>query len=132
MKGRPGKPVDPNCWCGAPQAYQRCCGLYHSGAERPPTAEALMRARYSAFVLRLETYLWQTWAPEHRPGSPLIDPAATQWLGLEVKACQILGDNRATVEFVVRFKQNGRAHRLHERSDFERRDNQWLYLKALA
>ena len=39
------------CPCLSGSAYQDCCGPYHSGSADAPTAERLMRSRYSAFVL---------------------------------------------------------------------------------
>jgi len=36
--------------------------------------------------------------------------------------------NRATVEFVARYKSGGRAGRLHEVSRFVREDGKWFYV----
>ncbi len=36
--------------------------------------------------------------------------------------------SHATVEFVARYKLNGRAFKLHETSRFERVDGRWLYV----
>ena len=36
--------------------------------------------------------------------------------------------DRDTVEFVARYKVNGRAQRLHEVSRFVREDGRWFYL----
>ncbi|MGR8999959.1 MAG: YchJ family protein, partial [Gammaproteobacteria bacterium] len=49
------------CLCGSGTDYQQCCGPYHSGEKIPGTAEALMRSRYSAYVLRNADYLQATW-----------------------------------------------------------------------
>jgi SEC-C motif-containing protein len=38
------------------------------------------------------------------------------------------GEDRATVEFVARYKIGGRAHRLHEISRFVREDGRWYYV----
>ena len=48
-----------------------CCGRYHAGPLhlQAPDPEALMRSRYSAFVLDLRDYLMATWHPDHRPAS---------------------------------------------------------------
>jgi SEC-C motif domain protein len=120
----PGGP----CPCGSGQNYDECCGRYHVLGELAPTAEALMRSRYSAYVLGLEDYLRATWHPVTRP--PALDlhvPPRPQWLGLVVKAHKPIDDTHATVEFVGRYKLNGRAHRLHEISRFERIDGRWFY-----
>ncbi|HEX5804075.1 MAG TPA: YchJ family metal-binding protein, partial [Azospira sp.] len=44
------------CPCGSDQPYARCCGRWHAG-EPAPSAEALMRSRYAAYVLGLSDYL---------------------------------------------------------------------------
>lgn len=87
-----------------------------------------MRSRYSAFVLGQRDYLLATWHPRTRPASIEPDPPGLQWLGLEVKAHRVLDQDHATVEFVARHKQRGRAQRLHELSRFERVDGIWLYV----
>lgn len=95
----------------------------------PGTAEQLMRSRYSAYALGLMDYVYQTWYPRTRPArAELHHDAATKWLGLEIRAHAITGDNEARVEFVARSKSGGRAHRLHEVSRFVREAGQWFYL----
>ncbi|MCU0966590.1 MAG: hypothetical protein MUF08_16440 [Burkholderiaceae bacterium] len=122
------------CPCGQGASYAACCGRWHQGASRlqAPTAEALMRSRYSAYVLGLDTYLLDTWHPTTRPAGIEPQPAGLHWLGLDVRRCTQQGDNHATVEFIARSKLGGRAHRLHETSRFERVDNRWLYVEALG
>ena len=87
-----------------------------------------MRARYTAYVLGLTDYLRATWAPETCPETFEPDPPGLKWLGLDVKRHLPAGADHATVEFVARSKLDGRAHRLHERSRFERREGRWLYV----
>lgn len=114
------------CPCCLPVAYADCCGRYHAGIAAP-TAEALMRSRYSAYVLQLTDYLHTTWAPETCPADLEASTPAPQWLGLQVLAHQADGDT-ATVEFVAKYKVNGRAGRLHERSRFRREGGRWCYI----
>ena len=47
------------CPCGLGDDYDACCGRLHAGAPAP-TAEALMRARYSAFAVGDAGYLLRT------------------------------------------------------------------------
>jgi len=120
--------VSSPCPCGSGRGYAACCGRYHAG-EAAPDAEALMRSRYSAFVLGLEDYLRATWHPATRPAAlDLNAPPRPQWLGLTVASHTPVDATHATVEFVARYKLNGRAHRLHEVSRFERVDGRWLYV----
>ncbi len=113
------------CPCGKGPAYADCCGRWHAG-QAAPTAEALMRSRYSAFVLGLADYLLATWHPNTRPAELTLE-SSIRWLGLEVRAAHEDGD-RATVEFVARSKLGGRAARLHETSRFVREVGRWFYV----
>ena len=116
------------CPCGSGRPLADCCGRFHVG-ERAPDAESLMRSRYSAYVLGLEDYLRATWHPATCPVALGLDAVPRpQWLGLTVKAYTPLDETHATVEFVARYKLNGRAFKLHETSRFERVDGRWLYV----
>jgi len=87
-----------------------------------------MRSRYTAYTLRREDYVLATWHPATRPVVlGLADEIATQWIGLEVKRHLLLDATHATVEFIARYRINGRAYRLHEISHFVREDGCWLY-----
>lgn len=124
-----GGMTDP-CPCGSGRAYDDCCGLLHAGGTLASTAEALMRSRYSAFVRADADYLRNSWHPDTRPAHIGLDDAArTRWLGLEVKAHEVVDDDHATVEFVARWKVGGApAVRLHEVSRFVREGGRWYYL----
>ncbi|NMM26743.1 MAG: hypothetical protein HHJ12_05485 [Glaciimonas sp.] len=148
------KPAAPACSCGSSSAFADCCAPFLSGAQIPPTAEALMRSRYSAYTLRDEAYLLATWHHGTRPLAGLFDDdVGLTWLGLTVKSPLRLrlrkrqdarqemhtdaskdtevrdasADSDA-VEFVARYKIGGRAHRLHEVSRFVREQGRWFYL----
>ncbi|KAF1020234.1 MAG: hypothetical protein GAK30_02658 [Paracidovorax wautersii] len=86
-----------------------------------------MRSRYTAFTLGREDYLCATWADGKAPEALALDPA-TKWLGLEVKGHWLRGDAQAEVEFVARYREAGRAVRLHERSRFVREQGRWYYV----
>ena len=88
-----------------------------------------MRSRYSAYVHRLETYLLATWHPSTRPLPTLfVEAENPRWLGLEIKRHEMTGADSAIVEFVARYKDGGRARRLHESSRFVREDGRWFYV----
>jgi SEC-C motif-containing protein len=118
------------CDCGAPRPYTDCCGRYHSGPLylQAPSAEALMRSRYSAFVRDLTGYLLATWHPSTRPSTLEANPEGLRWLGLEVRRHSVQDAEHATVEFVARSKLGGRAQRLHETSRFVREGCRWFYV----
>ena len=118
------------CPCGAGRNYAACCARFHVGPLhlQAPTAEALMRSRYSAHVLELGGYLLDTWHASTRPADvPTFDPAL-RWLGLEVRRHAMLADGSAVVEFVARSKLGGRAQRLHESSRFVMEAGRWFYV----
>ena len=85
-----------------------------------------MRSRYSAFVRAHEAYLLATWHTNTRPPIALSRDG-TQWLGLQVQRASSEGE-QGVVEFVARYKLQGRAHRLHEVSRFVRELGRWYYL----
>jgi len=120
----------PACPCGSGAAYAACCGRWHHGALRlqAPDAAALMRSRYSAFVLDELDYLLETWHPSTRP--PALEPnePGTQWLGLDLRRHQQDDADHASVEFVARVRHHGKASRLHEVSRFVRENGRWLYV----
>ena len=120
------KTVATGCPCGG-KSYATCCEPYHLGA-LAETAEQLMRSRYSAYVLGLWDYVYRTWDERTRPElTQLQQDRGSKWLGLEVKKHTPEGD-KATVEFVARYKVDGRAQRLHEVSRFARQEGHWIYI----
>ena len=115
------------CPCGG-GPYTECCEPFHVGLAEAPTAEALMRSRYSAFALGLGDYLWRTWHPRTRPERVALDD--TDWVGLEILdvADGTERDQTGIVEFVAHYRDGRRRGRMRERSRFERRGGRWLYV----
>ncbi|MDL2338141.1 MAG: YchJ family metal-binding protein [Pseudomonadota bacterium] len=122
------------CPCGTGLPYTDCCARFHAGPLHllAPTAEALMRSRYSAYTLQLDDYLLATWHPSTRPDGPLQHEPGLRWLGLQVLRHETLDADHARVEFVARSKLGGRAHRLRELSRFVREGGRWFYVDAAA
>lgn len=116
---------------GQPLFFDKCCGQYidHFDIRPAPDPVSLMRSRYTAFFFERERYLLDTWHPTERPRSVEFDPK-TQWLGLDVQSQKMLDLDTAEVEFVARFRLNGRATRLHENSLFKRNNGRWFYVVA--
>lgn len=93
-----------------------------------------MRSRYTAYTLQDEQYLLATWHPSTRPASLQLDAdSSIKWLGLKIIATDKGGDqdNEGRVEFVARYKLNGKAHRLHENSRFSRENQRWYYVDGV-
>lgn len=123
----PGMKQAEPCTCGSGNQYAQCCGQYLAG-QWPETAEQLMRSRYTAFTLNADDYLLQTWHKKTRPPVlDLSDQSKIKWIGLKVISHNSSDDN-AVVEFIARFKTNGRAEKIHERSRFIREGDRWFYV----
>lgn len=135
MKNMSKVKITSICPCGSKQSYSTCCGRYHLGSDIPTTAEALMRSRYSAYVLLLEDYLLASWHPDTRPTSLDLkkETTSTQWIGLSVIKTEagLQDDTEGTVEFVARYKVNGRAGKLTEKSRFIKIEDRWYYLDGV-
>ena len=117
------------CPCGSGQPFAACCERLIAGTAAAASAEALMRSRYSAYALQREDYLLASWHPSTRPAAlDLASELPPRWLGLEIKRHQQIDPTHAVVEFVARYKINGRAHRLYETSRFVREGGQWYYV----
>jgi len=126
--------VTVRCPCGTGLVLDECCGRYLTGGAAPaPTAEALMRSRYTAFVVGDVAHLLATWHPDTRPPSLELD-AGTRWLGLDVLDVVAGGPLAAAgeVEFRASHVHGGRRGAQHERSRFSRVGGRWHYLDGVA
>jgi SEC-C motif-containing protein len=88
-----------------------------------------MRSRYSAFTLGNADYLVKSWHPDIRPASLTIEESQ-RWIGLKINTVSHGGtdEDEGSVEFVARYKMQGKAYRLQENSRFRRLDGRWYYL----
>ncbi len=120
--------ADAVCPCGSKRSYGDCCGPLHSGGAAP-TAERLMRSRYSAFVLEDDAYLLRSWHPSTRPPHVEFDHDLA-WRRLQIVDTVAGGerDDAGIVEFRAAFRDGTGVDSLHERSRFTRVDGAWVYL----
>jgi SEC-C motif-containing protein len=116
------------CPCGLGDDYDSCCGRFHGGTPAP-TAEALMRSRYSAFAVGDAGYLLRTWHPSGRPPDLDLDPDL-RWTRLAVLETQAGGifDSAGTVRFRAVYEHGGQRGVLTENSGFVRENGLWTYL----
>ena len=121
-----------SCPCGSGRAHGDCCGVFHAG-KLPPDAEALMRSRYSAYVLEDEAYLLATWHPQTRPTTLALDPDL-RWYRLDILDRTAGGplDTEGEVEFEAYWRSPDERGSQRERSRFVREGGRWYYLDALA
>jgi len=117
------------CPCGSGSDYTKCCAQY-LGGQWPETAEQLMRSRYTAFTQNAEDYLLETWHEQTRPQSlNLCEQPVIKWTGLKVVSHSSTID-KAEVEFIARYKINGKAEKIHELSHFIKLDGRWFYVNG--
>jgi len=122
-----------NCPCGSGLDYGECCGPYISGVKNAPTAEALMRSRYSAYVEHAVDYIVETCTTDEKDR---IDVNQTKdwsekstWLGLKILSTEKGGpaDKEGTVEFEALYERDGLRDNHHETAKFRKKDGRWLY-----
>ena len=125
------------CPCGSGLAFDSCCGPFLGRERLPPTAEALMRSRYTAYVRGLIPYVGDTTAPETRaefdPESATNWATQSQWLGLRIVRTERGGalDEVGMVEFVATYRNAGRLVEHRERAEFRKAsDGQWLFVRG--
>ncbi|WP_298584790.1 YchJ family protein [uncultured Kocuria sp.] len=124
---------DARCPCGTGETYGACCGRFHGG--RPaPTAELLMRSRFSAFAAGDEAYLLATWHPGTRPESVGLNPAL-RWTRLDVHGVTGGGpfDAEGWVDFTAHWRgAGGTRGTQRENSRFRREDGRWYYVDGVV
>ena len=117
-------------------SYAECCQPYVEGRAQAPSAEALMRSRYSAFAVGAIDYLIETVAPEARSdmdrGSLEVWSRQSQWHGLDIVDTVEgqPGDAGGFVEFIAHFTRNGTREAHHERSifRFDTKASRWYFV----
>jgi SEC-C motif-containing protein len=118
------------CPCGNPLSFEQCCGPVLSGKQLPINAEALMRSRFSAYVLEDYDYILATYGPEQRQTLSVADleqsAIGTKWLKLVVHGSS-LNDLNAKVEFSGYYQAEQQFHVMYETSDFIFEKEQWYY-----
>jgi SEC-C motif-containing protein len=126
--------METECPCGSGLTYDACCGPLHNGTPAA-TALALMRSRYSAFVVADDAYLLATWDPATRPAAVDFDPTV-QWRRLRILGLTAgtENDDAGTVEFVAHYWDSERNQygRQHENSGFVRRGGRWVYVEPVV
>lgn len=117
-----------NCYCGNSIPFQDCCEPYIKGIANAPTAEKLMRSRYSAFATGAADYLVNTTHISkrrfHNKKDILAWSQANKWLKLEV-----LASTENTVTFKAYYlDENLKAQVHYEHSTFKFENNRWFYV----
>ena len=122
------------CPCGSPLELAECCEPYVKGEKPAPTAEALMRSRYTCYTMKEVDYIVSTHHPEGREDvdrdSALQWAEQADWLGLQIVDTEAggEGDDEGVVEFIASFTLQGKPQTYHERSNFKKVDGKWFYV----
>jgi SEC-C motif-containing protein len=120
---------DP-CPCGTGQTLEACCGRYLSREQLAPTAEALMRARYTAYATTDIDFIIDTQQTNDDTDRETTEKWSrdSDWLGLEVR--NVVGgaedDSTGTVEFVARYRYEGEEDTHHEEAAFAKKGGRWM------
>ena len=125
-----------DCPCGSGRSFADCCEPILNGTVSAPSAERLMRARYTAYVTGNIGFLGDSLHPDHRSD---WDEDATRkwserstWNSLRILATEGGGesDEEGIVEFRASYRQDGMMHEHHEISRFARKDGRWYYVEG--
>ena len=125
-----------NCHCGSNKSFNECCEPFLNGTRTPPTAEALLRARYSAFTTATIDFIEQT---IHSSAKADFDRESarkwaeeSEWHGLEILNV-IDGkedDDGGTVEFIATYSQDGEKTEHHEVATFRKESGAWTFIDS--
>ena len=150
--GDPVAKVDPKCPCGSGKEYASCCQPHHDGTApaEAVTPEAIVRARFSAYVKNVPKYIVASTHPDSKDMKRADDPAEAReqlekdaaatmkkvnFTSLRVKATKE-GDGETFVTYEVSYKGAGKKNRggtktLAERSRYKKADGAFKYFDAL-
>ncbi len=122
------------CPCGSNDSFESCCGPLIAGEVVAPTAEALMRSRYTAYTNGAVDYIKQTM---HKSTLHTFDEEAArrwskeaEWKGLEIKTVRQgrESDREGEVEFVATYLQDGEEFLHHELATFKKEGKKWFFV----
>ena len=124
------------CPCASKKPFSACCEPYLTGKAAAPTAEALMRARYSSYATGEIDFIEKSQAPE---GRALFDRAASEkwakesvWKGLTVVSTKDggPGDETGVVSFTAAYSQDGRDYEHQEIAFFRKEGSNWFFIEG--
>ncbi len=120
------------CYCGSKINYSLCCEPFILRKNQPSHPVALMRSRYTAFILKDIDYLWSTHDPETVHNLDLDAnknwAISVQFTKLEVLKSQTMG-TRGVVQFRAHYIEliSGKNRIHNELSQFRNIKGVWYY-----
>lgn len=122
------------CPCGSGLAFAACCGPYLSGERQPPTATALMRARYCAYARGDIDFVMRTQEADHEADRDATAAWSreSRWLGFDLVKTEAgaESDQEGKVEFIARYMHKGEEYAHHEEASFRRHGERWLLVDS--
>jgi SEC-C motif-containing protein len=120
--------TSPTCYCGSAFLFEKCCNPFINGNQKAPSAEALMRSRYSAYVVQNADYLIATTHVSTRENFSKEEilnwSQQNKWQQLEV-----LATTETTVTFKAYFLDEKLKAQVHfEHSLFTKENGIWYYV----
>lgn len=124
------------CYCGSGAEFSACCEPYLTGTTKAPTAEKLMRSRYSAYASGNIDYVYETMTPAAREGfdhnAAKEWSAKSKWLGIEIIESEdgAEKDDFGIVEFIARYTSEDTELEHHEVAEFKKIDGSWFFVEG--
>ncbi len=126
------------CPCGSGLTYESCCQPILQGKVEAPTAEALMRARYTAYAKGEIEFIESTHERDQRDEVSIEETRKwsreSNWLGLKIlsKEKGAVSDDWGKVEFIATYSQRGLKDSYHEIAEFKKVNGRWFYDKGVV
>lgn len=129
--------MDNPCFCSSGDTFEQCCKPIIDGTKPAPTAQALMRSRYSAYVIVASQYLIDSTHISQRTNYSKAEIEAwakeSHWQKLEIIDCKkgISDDSTGEVEFKAYYHDTKNTLQIHhEKSVFKKEDEDWFYVSG--
>lgn len=121
------------CPCKSGKTFGECCGPIIAGEKKAESAEALMRARYSSYVIGdiefLKSSSTKAVQADFDEAASRAWSASATWHGLEIIRTEGGGaaDAKGVVEFRALYSANGEFCNHHEVSQFVKEADGWKF-----
>jgi SEC-C motif domain protein len=122
------------CPCGSGKKYGDCCEPIIKNKTPAPTAEALMRARYSSYVKGEIDFIATSCITKEGGNDIDLDETKkwskeSEWFGLTIHSSSKGGasDTEGVVDFSADYARNGMRDEHREIATFKKVDGKWLY-----
>jgi SEC-C motif-containing protein len=125
------------CPCGKGESIETCCGPYLKHEQKAPTAEALMRARYTAYATGDVDFIVESHDPDRRGEvdrkNTELWANGSEWLGLEITSTEkgAPEDDTGIVEFIARYKVKQTKIEHRERALFRKVNDRWAFVDGI-